>query len=85
MKKIFFICINYIENWDIFVHSKSKDISQNNISVLQLHKKQDLEKIHGCQVWNLSETDTVSMNVPKDISYQEFLEQIFFHDSVVVI
>ena len=85
MKKIFFICINYIENWDIFVHSKSKDISQNNISVLQLHKKQDLEKIHVFQVWNLGETDTVSTDFPKDISYQDFLEQIFLHDSAVVI
>jgi len=85
MKKILFICINPIENWDIFIPSGSKDISQNNISVLSLHKKQDLEKINVSQVWNLSETDTISTNMPKNISYQDFLEQIFFHDLAMVI
>ncbi len=85
MKKIFFICTNHIENWDVFTPPESKDISQNNISVLLLHKKQDLEKIHFSQVWNLSETDTKSMNIPKNISYQDFLEQIFFHDLAMVI
>lgn len=63
----------------------SKDISQNNISVLLLHNKQDLEKIHVSQVWNLSETDTISMDVPKNISYQNFLEQVFLHDLAIVI
>ena len=63
----------------------SKDISQNNISVLLIHKKQDLEKIHVSQVWNLSETDTISMDVPKNISYQNFLEQVFLHDLAIVI
>ena len=63
----------------------SKDISQNDISVLLLHKKQDLEKIHVSQVWNLSETDTISMDVPKNISYQNFLEQVFLHDLAIVI
>lgn len=85
MKKILFICINHIENWDIFIPSGSKDISQNNISVLSLHKKQDLEKIHVSQVWNLSETDTISTSMPKNISYQDFLEQIFLHDLAMVI
>jgi len=63
----------------------SKDISQNNISVLLLHNKQELEKIHVSQVWNLSETDTISMDVPKNISYQNFLEQVFLHDLAIVI
>jgi hypothetical protein len=85
MKKIFFICINHIENWDVFTPPDSTDISQNNISVLLLHNKQDLEKIHVSQVWNLSETDTISMDVPKNISYQNFLEQVFLHDLAVVI
>jgi hypothetical protein len=85
MKKIFFVCINYIENWDMFTPPESKDISQKNISVLLLHKKQDLEKIHVSQVWNLSETDTISTDIPKNISYQDFLEQVFLHDLAIVI
>ena len=81
MKKILFICINHIENWDMFTPPKRKNISQSNISVLLVHKKQDLEKIHVSQVWNLGETDTISQN----ISYQDFLEQVFFHDLAMVI
>ena len=69
----------------MYTPPESKDISQNNISVLLLHKKQDLEKIHVSQVWNLSETDTISMDVPKNISYQNFLEQVFLHDLAIVI
>jgi len=85
MKKIFFVCINYIENWDMFTPPESKDISQKNISILLLHEKQDLEKIHVSQVWNLSETDTISTDIPKNISYQDFLEQVFLHDLAIVI
>lgn len=85
MKKIFFICSNHIKNWDMFTSPESKDISQNNISVLLLHKKQGLEKIHVSQVWSLSETDTISMDIPKNISYQNFLEQVFLHDLAIVI
>ena len=81
MKKILFICINYIENWDIFTPSENQNTSQNNYSVLLLHQKQDLEKIHVSQVWNLVETDTISSN----ISYQDFLEQVFLHDLAMVI
>lgn len=69
----------------MFTSPDSTDISQNNISVLLLHKKQDLEKIHVSQVWNLSETDTISMDIPKNISYQNFLEQVFLHDLAIVI
>jgi hypothetical protein len=69
----------------MFSPPESKDISQNNISVLLLHKKQDLEKIHVSQVWNLSETDTISTDIPKNISYQDFLEQVFLHDLAIVI
>jgi hypothetical protein len=69
----------------VFTPPAVKDISQNNISVLLIHKKQDLEKIHVSQVWNLSETDTIDMNIPKNISYQDFLEQIFLHDLAMVI
>jgi hypothetical protein len=81
MKKILFICINHIENWEVFTPPKSQDISQSNISVLLVHKKQDLEKIPVSQVWNLGETDTISQN----ISYQDFLEQVFLHDLAMVI
>jgi hypothetical protein len=65
----------------VFTPPKSQDISQSNISVLLVHKKQDLEKIHVSQVWNLGETDTISQN----ISYQDFLEQVFLHDLAMVI
>jgi hypothetical protein len=85
MKQIFFVCINYIENWDMFTPPESKDISQKKISILLLHEKQDLEKIHVSQVWNLSETDTISTDIPKNISYQDFLEQVFLHDLAIVI
>ena len=81
MKKILFICINHIENWEVFTPPKSQDISQSNISVLLVHKKQDLEKIPVSQVWNLGETDTISQN----ISYQDFLEQVFLHDLAMVV
>jgi hypothetical protein len=81
MKKILFICINHIENWEVFTPPKSQDLSQSNISVLLVHKKQDLEKIPVSQVWNLGETDTISQN----ISYQDFLEQVFLHDLAMVI
>ena len=69
----------------MFTPSESQDTSQNTISVLLLHQKQDLEKIHVSQVWNLGETDTISMDVPKNISYQNFLEQVFLHDLAIVI
>lgn len=69
----------------MFAPSKSQDTSQNTISVLLLHQKQDLEKIHVSQVWNLGETDTISTNIRKNISYQDFLEQVFLHDLAIVI
>ena len=69
----------------MFTPPKSKDMSQSNISVLLVHKKQDLEKIHVSQVWNLGETGTISTKIPKSISYQNFLEQVFLHDLAMVI
>ena len=69
----------------MFTPSESQDTSQNTISVLLLHQKQDLEKIHVSQVWNLGETDTMSTNILKNISYQDFLEQVFLHDLAIVI
>ena len=69
----------------MFTPSESQDTSQNTISVLLLHQKQDLEKIHVSQVWNLGETDTMSTNIHKNISYQDFLEQVFLHDVAIVI
>jgi hypothetical protein len=69
----------------VFTPSESQYTSQNTISVLLLHQKQDLEKIHVSQVWNLGETDTIRTNIPKNISYQDFLEQVFLHDLAMVI
>ena len=69
----------------MFTPSESQDTSQNTASILLLHQKQDLEKIHVSQVWNLGETDTMSTNILKNISYQDFLEQVFLHDLAIVI
>jgi hypothetical protein len=69
----------------MFTPSENQDTSQNTISVLLLHQKQDLEKIHVSQVWNLGETDTMRTNIHKNISYQDFLEQVFLHDLAIVI
>ena len=69
----------------MFTPSESQDTSQNTISVLLLHQKQDLEKIHVSQVCNLGETDTMSTNILKNISYQDFLEQVFLNDLAIVI
>jgi len=69
----------------MFTPSESQDTSQNTISVLLLHQKQDLEKIHVSQVWNLGETDTIGKNIHKNISYQDFLEQVFLNDLAIVI
>ena len=85
MKKIFYICTNLIENWDIF--APDKDSVQHSISLLLLHKKQHLDNLTFSNVWELSkdEQDKESTNIPKSLSYQEFLEEIFSHDVSVVI
>ena len=87
MKKIFYICTKPIKNWDIFIPLGSKDITQSNISILLLHKEQDLENICVSRVWNLngSKQDRGVRNTQENISYQDFLEQIFLHDLSVVI
>jgi len=69
----------------MFTPHESKNISQNKISVLLLHERQDLEKIRVSQVWSLGEINTISTNIPKNISYQDFLEQVFLHDLAMVI
>ena len=76
MKKIFLICRNPIENLDVFISSETKDIS-----ILLLHQKQDVVNIPVFQVWKLGEVDPNGSN----LSYQNFLEQIFLHDVASVI
>jgi len=87
MKKIFYICTKPIENWSIFTPLASGDTAQSHISVLLLHKEQNLENVYVAQVWNLSgsEQDKGNENTQNKISYQDFLEQVFFHDLSVVI
>ncbi len=87
MKKILYICANPIENWDIFAPSTSEDTSQNTISLVLLHKEQDLDNVSVSQLWNLSqsEKDTEDLNPTKDLSYQSFLEEIFSHDLSIVL
>ncbi len=88
MKKIFYICTKHIENWDIFTPPDSIDITSHNISVLLLHREQDMKNVRVSQVCylNLCEQDTGDRNTSaKNISYQEFLEQVFVHDLALVI
>lgn len=87
MKKIFYICTKPIENWNIFTPLASGDTAQSHISVLLLHKEQNLENVYVAQVWNLSgsEQDKGNENTQNKISYQDFLEQVFSHDLSVVI
>ena len=87
MKNIFYICTKHIENWDIFTPPDSIDITSNNISVLLLHREQDMKNVRVSQVCylNSSEQDIGVKNTLKNISYQEFLEQVFIHDLALVI
>ena len=86
MKKIFYICTNPIESWDIFTPLTSEDSDQKNVSLLYLYE-QNLENSPVSQVWSLNgrTQDTSKENALKNISYQDFLEQIFSHDLSVVI
>ncbi len=87
MKKILYICANSIDNWDIFAPDTNEDASQNTISLVLLHREQNLDHISVSQVWNLNENekDTEGLNPQKTLSYQSFLEEIFSHDLSVVI
>ena len=87
MKKILYICAKSIENCDIFAPPSSKDTSQNTISLVLLHKEQNLDNVSLSHVWKLtdSENDTGALNSSKTLSYQYFLEEIFSHDLSVVI
>jgi hypothetical protein len=87
MKNIFYICTKYVGNWDIFIPSESKDTTLHRISVLLLHREQYIQNGRISQVCylNLSEHNTHDTIDCKNITYQEFLEQIFVHDLTVVI
>jgi hypothetical protein len=87
MKKILYVCINPIKNWDIFTPSPVEGKARSTISLLLLHKEQDLEGVSVSHVWNLneSEQDCEDRNTQKSISYQGFLEEVFSHDLSMVI
>ena len=85
MKKIFYICTNPIENWDIYTPEAKSDQSPQAISLLLLHQKQNLEHVTVSQIWHLNETKKANDNLQETLSYQEFLEKIFSHDLSVVI
>ncbi len=87
MKKILYICTKPIENWDIFTPPVSGDLTQSTISLLLLHEDQHLENVPVSQVWNLNRGEQQNGDVdnPTNISYQEFLEQVFAHDLSVII
>ena len=87
MKNIFYICTKPIENWEIFTPLENIPGSQNKISVLILHEDQDIQNIHASHVWKLDpdESNVLNASPIKNISYQNFLEQIFIHDLSIVI
>jgi len=87
MKNIFYICTKHIESWDIFTPPESIDTTLHNISVLLLEREQDIQHVRVSQVYylNTSDHDTQSKITSKNITYQEFLEQIFIHDLALVI
>jgi len=87
MKKILYICTNFIENWEIFIPATDGRTTKITLSLLLLHKEQNLEKVSVSQIWNLngSEQDGTPKNPHKNISYQEFLEEVFSHDLSVVL
>ena len=84
MKKIFYICIKPIENWDIFTPLAHDNTTQ---SILFLHQEPHLENVCVSHVWflNKDEQDHGAGNTQKEFTYQDFLEQVFSHDLSVVI
>ncbi len=87
MKNIFYICTKPLDNWDIFTPLENTKESQGQISVLILHKDQDVQNVHASHIWNLNpgESNVLDSSPIKNISYQNFLEQIFLHDLSMVI
>ncbi len=87
MKKILYFCTNPIEDWEIFIPKIKDDQTQHSISLLLLHKEQNLEQVFVSHVWYLNENETeeVNSNIQKTLSYREILEQVFSHDLSVVI
>ncbi len=87
MKKIFYICRNPIDNWDIFIPNTNDDTTQTTISILFLKSDQNMEHIPVSEVWTLqkSQTDNIENNPHGSLSYQAFLEKIFSHDLSLVI
>ena len=87
MKKILYICTNPIENWGILAPLTREDSTQTNFSLLLLHKEQNLENISVSQMWVLNGNvkDMSEGNTLNNISYQDFLEQVFAHDLSMVI
>ena len=87
MKNIFYICTKPIENWEFFTPLENIQESREKISVLILHENQDVENAHASHVWKLNqdESNVLDSSPIKNISYQNFLEQIFLHDLSMVI
>ncbi len=87
MKKIIYISTKPLENWEFFIPPGPEKTDQDNLSLLVLHKEQDLKNVPISQVWYLEENQKKSDNGSSfhQLSYQGFLEQIFSHDLPVVI
>lgn len=85
MKNIFYICTKNIENWDIFTPPESIDTNLHNISVLLIEREQDMQNVRVSQVYYLNASECDIQDKIKNITYQEFLEQVFVHDLALVI
>jgi hypothetical protein len=87
MKKIIYISTKPLENWEFFIPPGPEETDQDNLSLLVLHKEQDLKNVPISQVWYLEENQKKPDNGSSlhQLSYQGFLEQIFSHDLPVVI
>ena len=85
MKNIFYICTKHIKNWDIFTPPESIDTNLHNISVLLLEREQDIQNVRVSDVYYLNASECDTQDKIKNITYQEFLEQVFVHDLALVI
>ncbi len=87
MKNIFYICTKRVKNWDIFTPPESRDTTVHSISVLFLHREQDIQNARVSQVYylNVSEHETQDIIDSKSMTYQGLLEHVFVHDLAIVI
>ena len=86
MKKVFYITTKKINDWDFLVPPNTKNPMQTDISILLLQDGVGQENLPSFPVYVLNSGDEKGdSTVSNMMSYQEFLEQIFFNDLPLVI